>query len=425
MQSVDIIQESIDYIESNLKSNITIDELAKKANYSLYHYCRIFKSLTGLSVKCYINRRRLLYAAYEISQGQKIIDAALEYGFETNSGFYRAFMKEFGYPPSKYSAVHIASRPYKINLLSEEHIMITRNKLKKVLENWDLKDECISDCYHINTGKRADNVWYVGDRYVIKVCTNEQSLKNNLAFSKALSNSGLISTANVKTTSNDDYFSDGELFFCVTEKINAKPIKSTDLYNNIQLAEKIGEAVGKLDLILEKYNLICNEPNFFTDVINSSLPKVKAIMNLNSDFCNDLENKMSSFYPNLKKQIIHRDVNLENILYDGNSFGFIDFDLTEKNIRIFDICYCATSILSETFDKKEKWFNVYSGLLNGYEKIVDLTDMEKKAIPYVIFSIIIICISYFGSLEKYKDLLEINVNILSWLIDHKSKLLFH
>ncbi|MCH5320272.1 MAG: helix-turn-helix domain-containing protein [Eubacterium sp.] len=421
MQSIDIIQKSIDYIENNLKSDITIDELAEMANYSLYHYCRVFKSLTGLSVKCYINRRRLLYAAYEISQGRKIIDAALEYGFETNSGFYKAFVKEFGYSPSEYFTMHIASRPYKINLLSEEHIMITQNKLRKVLENWNLQDESISDCYHINTHKRSDNVWYVGDKYVIKVCTNEQGLKNNIAISKSLIDRGLVCAVNVKTNSNDDYFTDGELFFYVTERLNAQPIKSVDVYENIQLAEKIGEAVGRLDLILEEYELICNEPNLLND-IDKLLSKVKSIMNLDTGFCKELKDKMMSFYPNLRKQIIHRDTNLENILYDGDNLGFIDFDLTEKNIRIFDICYCATSILSETFDKREKWFDVYNALIKGYERIVDLTDAERNAIPYLIFSIQMICISYFISMEKYKALAEININILNWLIENKSRL---
>ena len=87
------------------------------------------------------------------------------------------------------------------------------------------------------------------------------------------------------------------------------------------------------------------------------------------DFCNcitNIENKRYSFLPvgfidaytekfgakydDFPKQIIHRDINPSNLLFDNGKFsGFLDFDLSEINIRVFDICYFATSILSECF----------------------------------------------------------------------------
>ncbi|GMQ61926.1 AraC family transcriptional regulator [Vallitalea sp. AN17-2] len=41
-------------------------------------------------------------AATELFEGRRIIDIALEYGFETHSGFARAFRKAFGYSPKQY-----------------------------------------------------------------------------------------------------------------------------------------------------------------------------------------------------------------------------------------------------------------------------------------------------------------------------------
>jgi len=82
-----IIQESIDYIEANLKTDLTAQELADNAGFSQYHYYRLFQLATGMPVMQYIVRRKLLNALYEISQGNKIIDAALEYGFNTHAGF--------------------------------------------------------------------------------------------------------------------------------------------------------------------------------------------------------------------------------------------------------------------------------------------------------------------------------------------------
>jgi serine/threonine protein kinase len=46
--------------------------------------------------------------------------------------------------------------------------------------------------------------------------------------------------------------------------------------------------------------------------------------------------------------IIHRDPNPSNIMFEnGEVTGFIDFVISERNVRLFDPCYCATGILSE------------------------------------------------------------------------------
>ena len=50
MYHINIIQQSLDYIEDNLKTEISIAELANMAGYSLYHYERIFKNLVGISI---------------------------------------------------------------------------------------------------------------------------------------------------------------------------------------------------------------------------------------------------------------------------------------------------------------------------------------------------------------------------------------
>lgn len=57
MYHINIIQQSLDYIEDNLKTEISIAELANMAGYSLYHYERIFKNLVGISISQYIKRR--------------------------------------------------------------------------------------------------------------------------------------------------------------------------------------------------------------------------------------------------------------------------------------------------------------------------------------------------------------------------------
>ena len=97
-----ILQRSLDLIEENLRAEITVQELCDDAGFSLYHYYRLFEAATGMSVKRYISRRKLLHAVYEMHQGMDAIDAALTYGFQTHAGFYKAFRREFGCAPSEY-----------------------------------------------------------------------------------------------------------------------------------------------------------------------------------------------------------------------------------------------------------------------------------------------------------------------------------
>lgn len=119
------IQQTIDYIEENLQTEITAEELAKMVHISLYHYYRLFQQATGLPVMQYILRRRLIHGVYAMKQGSSKVEAALRYGFDTYSGFYKAFCREFGSTPSAFLKSCRAKRPYRIDLEKEEHMTIS------------------------------------------------------------------------------------------------------------------------------------------------------------------------------------------------------------------------------------------------------------------------------------------------------------
>ena len=110
-------------------------------------------------------------------------------------------------------------------------------------------------------------------------------------------------------------------------------------------------------------------------------------------------------YPSLPRQIIHRDPNPGNIVADGTAIGFVDFDLSERNVRIFDVCYAATAVLSESFGRDDgKWLEFLRDIIRGYDCIACLTEEERRAIPYVILANQLICVAWFEEQENYKDL---------------------
>jgi AraC family transcriptional regulator len=94
---------SIDFIEANLKTPIAVTTIASQvANYSLYHYVRLFRLLTGETPGSYLRKRRLTEAARDITSSDRaIIDIALDYQFQSHAAFSRSFKSHFGMSPSE------------------------------------------------------------------------------------------------------------------------------------------------------------------------------------------------------------------------------------------------------------------------------------------------------------------------------------
>lgn len=418
MDNRKIIQNILDYIENNLKAEINMDELCSITGYSYVHFCRLFSHYIGISPSEYIRRRKLIYAVYDMSNGMTKVDIALSYGFDTYAGFYKAFKREFNCSPSEFIKSYKGEKPYKINILQEEHIMISKNKIQKLLHYWNLQSECIGNIYNENTGRQSENTYYIGDDYVIKFSANYGSIKNSISITNSLAKSNLPVAEIIKTADGSDFLQNGELYFIVTKRIKGSQLKCEDIFKNINIAYKIGENIAKLHNALKTFD----ESNFrkanILNDVKSALPKVQDFVNLSDDFLEEF----SFVIDKLPAQIIHRDINPSNMIFDEGEFrGFIDFDLTEVNIRIFDICYCATAILSECFSNqsidKNIWFEILDKIVSGYESINHLTADEKQAMPYVVFSIQIICIAYFNEYDKYEYLTKTNIDMLKWIIN--------
>ena len=102
------VQRGIDLIEARLGSggdaaDIEIADVARHAGISQWHFQKIFKALTSETLKSYIRSRRFAGALARLATTDaRIIDVALEAGFETQESFTRAFRKAFGITPGAY-----------------------------------------------------------------------------------------------------------------------------------------------------------------------------------------------------------------------------------------------------------------------------------------------------------------------------------
>lgn len=101
MALVESLQKAINYMEEHLLDQITIEDIAKRADVTSFHFQRVFMILTDLSVGEYLRRRRLTLAAQELTSTTcKIIDLAYKYGYDTPESFSKAFRKQHGISPT-------------------------------------------------------------------------------------------------------------------------------------------------------------------------------------------------------------------------------------------------------------------------------------------------------------------------------------
>lgn len=98
------INQVQDYIEKHVSEQLTVQKLAEVANFSQFHFQRIFSVFTGETLYQYILRIRLEKAARLLLNSSKltVTEIALECGFTSSSVFARAFKQFYGVPAKEW-----------------------------------------------------------------------------------------------------------------------------------------------------------------------------------------------------------------------------------------------------------------------------------------------------------------------------------
>ncbi|MGZ4991725.1 MAG: AraC family transcriptional regulator [Methylobacter sp.] len=98
------IDRVCNYISEHLDEDLSVDRLSQVANFSKYHFHRQFAEYTGINVAKFILMMRLKRASYQLvfNENYRIIDIAMDAGFENPESFSRAFKNIFGQTPSQF-----------------------------------------------------------------------------------------------------------------------------------------------------------------------------------------------------------------------------------------------------------------------------------------------------------------------------------
>ncbi|MGW9550215.1 AraC family transcriptional regulator [Citricoccus zhacaiensis] len=88
-------------IEADLTADVDVQELARTAMTSEFHFRRMFSTLSGMPLSEYVRRRRLTAATAEILDGSTVLDVAVRYGYGSAEAFNRAFKSLHGMTPTE------------------------------------------------------------------------------------------------------------------------------------------------------------------------------------------------------------------------------------------------------------------------------------------------------------------------------------
>lgn len=267
-----------------------------------------------------------------------------------------------------------------------------------------MKVEEIIKAYGINTEPKQiySSAWDVDDKYVLKKYTNIHELKRNIEIIRILSEENIPVQKIVMFSEEKEYFEGNNEYWILTTKLKGSNVVNVNECDN-EWFFHMGVILAELHLAFDKCEDRINYWN------NSLLGEMEswALENISKqeldylrieDVCDAIKT-LKDVYVDLPKGLIHRDVHLGNFLFANNKFsGYIDFDLSQKNIRIFDLCYFMLGLLLEEEENRvdeNKWFEYLKWIVKGYDSKITLSKIERDSIAVVMENIELLFVGYF------------------------------
>ncbi len=259
-----------------------------------------------------------------------------------------------------------------------------------------------------------------------------ERLRKDIAASKAAAAQGLAAAVPIPTREGAEYL-DGPEIFLLTRTVPGESLTTEERTGENRLAygEQYGRAIARMHRALRAVEgeLLPDEADLLGSVRGWALPEVRRqnkqwSMGLPEEFLDGYQAQISALLPKLPRQLIHRNPHPGNILFqNGKVTGFLEYEMYERNIRLWDPCYCGTGLLSELPPSLwERWPLLFSGILQGYHAEEELTAEEKAAVFAVLCSIQMICIAWFEKTAGLEELAKTNREMLCFLLEKRGEI---
>jgi Ser/Thr protein kinase RdoA (MazF antagonist) len=315
--------------------------------------------------------------------------------------------------------------------------MHDKTHLLVVLNNWDIGEIASIEVIGDNRqDHKAPKVWKIKIQnnisYFLKTGLGVAGLQNELKIKELLNENKIPTALHVKTINGADFITEGEQWYVLYQTLIGDGVSEHFAGNYLERAAGYGRIAGYLHqgfLKCEPY-VDVKESDVFQTVVTWAIPLIQSHIGLFQEGL--LEEVITIYTENFKplvsrllKQLIHRDLHTRNMLFEnGKLSGMLDFELSERNVRIFDPCYSATGILVEATDdpaKREQWIGIYHALITGYDEVAALSNDEIRGLWYVLLSIQFIFMAYFCSCNNIEIAVQ-NEKVLEWIFRNKHRI---
>lgn len=115
MTYVSILDSLFSFIEENMQLPLNLEMLAEASGLSVFQLIRLFDRFAGMPPKAYVRARRLARSIPQLLNGGSVLSVALDWGFEYEQSYIRAFREAYGITPARFrrqrEAVRITGIP--------------------------------------------------------------------------------------------------------------------------------------------------------------------------------------------------------------------------------------------------------------------------------------------------------------------------
>jgi len=304
--------------------------------------------------------------------------------------------------------------------------------MRELLKRWDIGE--IGTISPTSTG--GGKTWIVtaaGGSFVLKVSDMARSEREYAALRRLSATQMPIAFPLATVDGSWHATRDGGDICCLYPKLPGRVIVDHFDGNAAERARGFGRAIALLHECFRQTGDARESPrmDLIEHVDEWALPIIRrAEPAVNSQAVERAWQKARSelepIYCDLPQQLIHRDAHTSNMLFDGAELtGFLDFEMTRRGPRVFDVCYCASGILDEGFEdpsKAQDWLGLLRALINGYEEGSLLTIPEHAAVPGILVAIELLFIAYWVDVG-YGDAAAKTTRLLRWLEAHRDSLM--
>jgi Ser/Thr protein kinase RdoA (MazF antagonist) len=287
------------------------------------------------------------------------------------------------------------------------------------LESWNLvADVSPMPSPRVTRLQSAAGCWY------LKSGESAETVERDLDLLEYLAGAGLAVPRYIPTVAGQRYRVDEGKPLWLSKQLPGSHFEQFRGSTGVEHVERLATPLGELHRVL----LGAPNPQRFPVFRDSGEVLLEQLLTRETPFdvarLQHLRGSIDSVAA-LPQQLIHRDYQRGNVLFtEGAPAGFLDFDLVHQGPRLFDVCYCATGVLSESFGEPgyvEYWLSIVEAIFRGYGRNASLSKQEQSLAWSMLMTIELLVMRSCVAAQALDGAL-MNQGMLFWFEDHRSQI---